>query len=373
MLVKITSMQASKAPHSALVPIRGIEIGNATVDACQFFFHSHGIQEGLVLESINGVIRCYMHNTWIEAKTPQCNTLALHTLCANITQEILWALLISPHAFEFKHLEALASSVRVRENIVKAASKTALAFETEAAERPSEFWHYVEEAGFILQPGTCLIKALISATQPELTGKLYDFSCYRASEYVILLGLAQEAEKHHPTLLNSLQQLNQVHAVRSGQFHEVFLNEYGSLDAPLPAQFFVPGDRLWFRNPHEASSDVIGYEGSWVIYMGGGLFSNFWKRDQPFSLTRKCIEIYHWRDGLKTHPEGFAWIDEAVVDACVEKTYQDPQAMQEILKVMMRIRDDKGIYAEGGCLDASRECPKQIHLTSCELQLPSFN
>ena len=137
--------------------------------------------------------------------------------------------------------------------------------------------------------------------------------------------------------------------------------------------YYVPGDRVWFKNPDERFSNASGYEGSWVIYLGGGKFSNFWKRDQPFSLTRKCIEIYHWRDGLKTHPEGFAWIDEAVVDACVEKTYQDPQAMQEILKVMMRIRDDKGIYAEGGCLDASRECPKQIHLTSCELQLPSFN
>jgi hypothetical protein len=202
---------------------------------------------------------------------------------------------------------------------------------------------------------------------------MYDFSCYRATEYVILLGLAQEAEQHHPELLKSLQQLNQVHAVRSGQFHEVYLHEYGSIDAPLPAQFFLPGDRLWFRNPHEASSDVTGYEGSWVIYLGGGLFSNFWKRNQPFSLSRKCIEIYHWRDGLQTNAKGVAWIDETLVEERVQATLQDSEKMQKILNLMMRMRDGKGIYAEGGCLDASRECPKQIHPTSCELQLPSFN
>jgi hypothetical protein len=39
---------------------------------------------------------------------------------------------------------------------------------------------------------------------------------------------------------------------------------------------------------------------------------------------------------------------------------------------MMRIRDGKGIYAEGGCLDATRECPKQIASTACELKLPDI-
>lgn len=369
----MTSMQASNVLPSDPNCKHGLVIRNATVDDCLLFFGTHGIQDGLVLEALNGIVHCSMHSAWVEANAPEYNTLTLHNLTATITQEILWSLLISPHVFEFKHLEALASSVRVREHIVKAASKTALAFKTEAAERPSEYWRYVEESGFILQPSTCLIKALISATQPDVTGRMYDFSCYRATEYVILLGLAQEAEQHYPELLNSLQQLNQVHAVRSGQFHDVYLHEYGSIDAPLPAQFFVPGDRLWFRNPHEASSDVTGYEGSWVIYLGGGLFSNFWRRNQPFSLSHKCIEIYHWRDGLQTNAEGVAWIDETLVEKCVQATLQDSEKMQRILKLMMRMRDGKGIYAEGGCLDASRECPKQIHPTSCELQLPNFN
>jgi hypothetical protein len=359
--------------HSAQGRKSGIQIANASEQDCQAFMRHHGVEQGLRIEPLRGLTTCSMQPFWVEAHAPQCNTLMLYALADNLTQEILWSLLISPCVFTFNSLEALASAVRVRENIVQAARKTALAFQTEAAERPAEYWHYVEDAGFILQPQTCLIKALISATQPEATGKRYDFSCYRASEYVILLGLAQEAEKHHPALLSSLQRLNQVHAVRSGQFHEVFLHEYGSLESPLPAQFFVPGDRIWFRNPHEASSDVTGYEGSWVIYIGGGLFSNFWNRDQPYSLSAKCIEIYHWRDGLQTHANGEVWIDETIVEACVAQTLQDPEKIQKILSVMMRMRDDKGIYAEGGCLDASRECPKQIHFTDCELQLPSFS
>ena len=241
-----------------------------------------------------------MSPAWLAAFAPGGDTLSLHTYTADLRQEILWSLLVSPHCFEFQDLAALGSAIRVRENIALAARKTALAFKTEAAERPSQFWRYEEEAGFILAPGARLIDALISATQPEATGKLYDFSCYRASEYVVLLGLAQEAAAHHPALLQQLQRLNEVHAVRSGQFHEVYLHEYGSLSDPLPSHFFVPGDRLWFRNPDEASADVTGYEGSWVIYM----------------------------------------------------------------------RDPQGVYAEGGCLDATRECPKQIHPGACELVLP---
>jgi hypothetical protein len=186
------------------------------------------------------------------------------------------------------------------------------------------------------------------------------------------LGLAQEARQHNPSLLAQLQQVNEKHAIRSGLFHEVFLHEYGSLEAPLPAGFYVPGDRVWFRNPDARSSDVTGYEGSWVIYVGSGLFSNFWKRDQPFTLQSKCIEIYHWRDGVQVNAAGDLWMDETIVDACVLETMQDPDKVQHVLRQMMRIRDPKDVYAEGGCLDATRESPKQIFPTATELVLPKY-
>ena len=289
-----------------------------------------------------------------------------------LEREIWVALLGSPHRFAFHDLEALKSHVRVRRNMALAARLTALAFKTEAAERPEADWHYEEEPGFILNPGRPLINALIAATQPEATGKLYDFSCYRATEYVILLGIAQELQVHHPALLAELQQLNERHAVRSGQFHEVFLIEYGSMEAPLPARFYVPGDRLWFRNPDERSADVTGYEGSWVMYMGGGLFSNFWKRDTPFTLESKAIEIFHWKDGVYTDAQGELQMDETVVERLVAQTEADPQARARVLDRMLRMRDPKGVYAEGGCIDTTREYPKSVSREHCDLVLPNF-
>jgi hypothetical protein len=56
----------------------------------------------------------------------------------------------------------------------------------------------------------------------------------------------------------------------------------------------------------------------------------------------------------------------------VKATHQHPEKLKQVLEVMMRIRDGKGIYADGGCLDATRECPKQIALTACELKLPKI-
>jgi hypothetical protein len=41
------------------------------------------------------------------------------------------------------------------------------------------------------------------------------------------------------------------------------LREHGTVESPLPARWFVPGDRVWFRNPDERSADAEGFEGSW--------------------------------------------------------------------------------------------------------------
>jgi len=326
-------------------------------------------------------LRCTLQPEALYRLMPGHDTLDLHHTLAHhgqtspheaLAREISVALLGSPHVFGFASLAALQSHVRVRCNMVLAARKTALAFNTAAAERPEADWHYEDDCGFILNPGRPLIPALIAATQPEATGKLYDFSCYRATEYVILLGIAQELEGHHPQLLAELQRINEKRAIRSGQFHDVFLIEYGSMQAPLPSRFYVPGDRLWFRNPDARSSDIEGYEGSWVIYMGDGLFSNFWQRDRPFTLESKAIEIYHWRHGACVDSQGQLSMDESVVAQHVAATESDPQAREDVLRRMVRMRDPQGVYAEGGCIDATREYPRGVSREHCQLVLPTF-
>lgn len=277
-----------------------------------------------------------------------------------LEREIAVALLGGPIPLAFDSVASFISHVRVQRRIARSARRTAVAFKTLAAERPADFWTYDEEAGFLLAPGASLVDALRAATQPSVTGQLYDFSCYRASEYVILLGLAEELQLHDPALLCRLEARSRRRAIRSREFHDVFLDEFGSLEQPLPARYFVPGDRLWFRNPDERSSDALGYEGSWVIYLGGGWFSNFWKVGQPYTLEAKCLEIFHWRDGAYLDDEGQWQIDEARVEACVAATEADDHARAAVLQRMMRLRDGQGIYRDGGCLDASRERPRGV-------------
>lgn len=325
-------------------------------------------------------LECTLRPEMLAAWLPEHDTLGLRERLRHerlddrqaLEREILVAMLASPTGFTFPGAMALASAVRVRRNIAEAARKTALAFKTAAAERPAAFWHYDEDHGFLLQPGRSLIEALVSATQPDATGKLYDFSCYRATEYVILLGIALEAREHHPGLLARLQAINEIHAIRSGQFHEVYLIEEGRLDEPLPARYYVPGDRVWFRNPDEHSSDVTGYEGSWVIYMGGGRFSNFWNRERPYTLEAKCLEIFHWRDGVCVDAQGGMQMDEARVEAHCQQTLRDPAKTQGVLQRMLRMRDPQGVYADGGCIDATREHPRGVSSQDSALPLPDL-
>jgi hypothetical protein len=287
-----------------------------------------------------------------------------------LEKEILLAMLAGPETFEYPSYPELAASVRIRQNIVEVARRTALAFHTSKIERPEDYWTYTEERGFALLPGKPLIEALRKATQPEVSGRQYAFSCYRASEYVILLGIAQELANSNPELLRRLQLQWESRAIMSQQFHEVFLHEYGSMGEPLPPNYYVPGDRLWFRNPDERSSDVTGYEGSWVFYLGGGLFNNFWKCDKPYSMSAKCIEIYHWRSGVFKDSAGELQMDEAVVEERVRATMSDPVEVGRILDRMMRLRDPQGVYADGGCLDATREYPRWVCPGTSDIVLP---
>jgi len=302
-----------------------------------------------------------------------CEVLDLDTQgnAGDLEREILLAMLLSPVAFQFPSHDELASAVRIRKNIVEAARKTTLAFDTDQAERPADCWTYSEDRGFTLLPGKPLVTALQKATQPDESGKLYSFSCYRATEYVILLSIAQEAMSCNPELFRCLQQQGETRAIMSGEFHEVFLREYGSMSDPLPLKYFVPGDRTWFRNPDDHSSDVTGYEGSWVLYLGGGLFTNFWKRAEPYTLTAKCLELFHWRNATYRDQAGELQIDETIVEALVRTSMNDPAEVERILKTMLRLREPKGVYVDGGCIDTSREYPRWVCPGTSDLVLPA--
>ncbi len=285
----------------------------------------------------------------------------------DLLREIWLTLLRSPVSVEFPSAEELMIAVQLRLRIVRNSQLTCLNFHTSEVERPSDCWRYDEETGFVLVPGSSLISSLRKACHPGLTGQLYSFSCARATEYVVLLSIAELSRDHNPKLLADLQAQWEIKAIQAGRFRQAFLQELGSMDYPLPIHYYVPGDRVWFRNPDAASFDAKGFEGSWVFYLGGGMFANFWKRDAPFSLPHKCVEIYHWRDGLRFDSQGEAQIDETEVERRVAETLNDPVALERVYERMHRLRDRSGVHADGGCMDATRESPRFLLAPHCDM------
>jgi hypothetical protein len=101
--------------------------------------------------------------------------------------------------------------------------------------------------------------------------------------------------------------------------------------------------------------------------LGHNLFTNFWKRDQPFSLETKCVEVYHWRDGAFVGDDGELHMDEEIVESCVKQSLADPSKYQMIIDRMMCYRDPQGVYKDGGCIDASRESPRYVRPSTSDL------
>jgi hypothetical protein len=277
-----------------------------------------------------------------------------------IDLEIVLAMARAPRAYCFPSCDEFFAALRIRRLTAHAARQTQLAFDPEGLERPAAYWTYHEDKGFTLNAGVDLITALTQTIQPQTERSSYTFSCFRASEYVLLLALAQELKQTHPMMLARIEALWRTRALRADDFNDAFVHEHGKLENPLPLKFYVPGDRVWFRNPDEASSNIQGFEGSWVCYLGAGQFSNFWDRAHPYTLEQKCLELYHWRHGVAPKPDGTLWMDESIVQERVTQSAKNSLAMEEILAQMMRVRDGRGIYAEGGCIDATRDAIRWV-------------
>ena len=304
----------------------------------------------------------------LRALTPSYNTIDLSKRLGlqakqssrELDLEIVLTMARGPRAYCFPSYDEFFAALRIRRLTALAARQTQLAFDPEGLERPAECWTYQEGNGFTLNAGVDLIAALTQTTQPQTDRSSYTFSCFRASEYVLLLALAQELKQTHPLMLAQIEALWRTHALLADDFNDAFVHEHGKLENPLPMKFYVPGDRVWFRNPDEASADIQGFEGSWVCYLGAGQFSNFWDRAHPYTLEQKCLEVYHWRHGVARKPTGELWMDESIVQELVLQSEKDNLGLQQILAQMMRVRDGRGIYAQGGCIDATRDAIRWV-------------
>ncbi|MEI8381142.1 MAG: hypothetical protein WCJ09_13515 [Planctomycetota bacterium] len=287
----------------------------------------------------------------------------------DLEQEILFSILLCPVLMEFPSLQELISTIRIRAAIVQAARRASLAFATYEAERPADYWHYDEDRGFVLLPGKSLISALEKATNSGEVDKQYTFSCRRASEYLVLLGLAREARNSNTVLYQALHHQAETRALKGREFEQVFVRTIGSTAEPLPVRYFIPGDRTWFRNIDPVSAEVTGYEGSWTFYLGSGKFADFWRRDRVFTLETKLVCVYHWRNAVFRDAAGELQIDEQKVDALISESCRTPRALEEILHETLRLQSQLGTSG-GGCIEPHRERPCLICPETTEVILP---
>lgn len=272
-----------------------------------------------------------------------------------LISEIILAMALSPDVVYFGSEQELKSNLRMRCTVVQVASRTELNFDTSSITRPQAYWIYTKENGFLLRQGVSLADGLERALCPDVSGFTYAFSCQRASEYLILYAVVCELQKVNKTGLNDVEQQWRKRALTGDDFLFRFLGERGTRENPMPMRYYIPGDRIWFKNPDDHSSDLEGFEGSWVIYLGGGRFCNLWDRHRPYTLEEKCLEIYYWSQCVEVSPAGILWMNEAVVKEQVEKALHEQDLSGPILKKMMVYRDPTGVYAEGGCIDLSRD------------------
>ncbi len=187
----------------------------------------------------------------------------------------------------------------------------------------------------------------------------------------MLLGLAAEAERSNPALYEGIEAQWLQGPLMAARFEAAFLSPLGTAERPLPKRWYVPGDRVWFRNPEPVSGDVAGYEGSFVLYLGRGHFGNFWKLDKPFTIEDKLYEIYCWRFGVCTREGEEAWIDDDLVDQAVAEVKKCPQQMAQIIDEMYRYRDPYPETHGGGAIDYQREVPRFVLPASCNVTLPT--
>jgi Protein-glutamine gamma-glutamyltransferase len=290
----------------------------------------------------------------------------------DLEREILLTMLLAPIEFQFPSYEEFVSAIRIRVNIVKAAQASRCRFSTAEAERPSQYWTYDLEKGFMLVPGQPLAEALQASLRPAEPSKKYTFSCSRAAEYVVLLGMAQEIMACNAGLGQRLSRQVQTRALKGDEFLKVFTRPVGSRNAPLPPKFFIPGDWVWFKNPDPVSAAAHGFEGCNTIYLGGDRFANFWKPEEQLTLSTKCLTVYFWRAATYRGDDGSLRVNERLVDDLLQETRYDPGGVERILKEMIQFQAPEGRFG-GGAIEPHRDCPRPVHPETTDLVLPDID
>ena len=209
----------------------------------------------------------------------------------------------------------------------------------------------------------------------DISNNLYEFSCKRVCEYIVLLSILLELKKYNKNnIIEKIEDIYRKKPLKSVSFNETFMTEYGSNTFPVPKLFYIPGDRLWFKNMDDKSSDVAAFEGKWAIYLGNGLFGDFWKTSgnitNQFTFEDILIEIYNWRYCVKLDDNNESYIDEVEVYKRIKYCKENEKEKNRIINIMNNYYDNidevkvtNNYYKQSlieGSIDKIREKPKNI-------------
>jgi hypothetical protein len=235
--------------------------------------------------------------------------------------------------------------INIRKIIVQYGYLTHVKFNTGTDTKINVDYFQYNDKDVILLENKSLLEGIKKSIIPK--DKLYNYSCQRITEFLLLLGLL-EVNKNKP-ICKQIESIWRRKAIKSELFQDTFLYEYGTKENPIPMKYYIPGDRIWLKNPDDKSSDIVGYEGTWVVYLNDGLFCDFWKDGGDVShqhtLEDIIITIYNWRHSIVKKDS----IDDKFVQQLNKNINNNPDIKNNIIKSMYKY------YADGGCMDKTRD------------------
>lgn len=311
-----------------------------------------GIDDYVVRVNNNFVIKSY----FAKLLMPDYNTLDLRKKMKlynitkddedyNLTVEIVLCLLNSPVIFTFDSFDDFIDMIDSRKIIVKYGYLTHVKFDTGKDTKVNVEYFQDNDEDIILLENKSLLEGIKKSIMSK--DKLYNYSCSRITEFLLLSGLL-EVNSNKP-ICQQIESIWRRKAIKSKLFHDTFLYEYGTKKNPIPMKYYIPGDMIWFGNPDKKSSDIMGYEGTWVVYLNDGLFCDFWKDGGDVShqhtLEDIIITIYNWRHSMIKKDS----IDDKFVQKLNKNINNNPDIKNNIIKSMSKY------YEDGGCIDKTRE------------------
>ncbi len=149
----------------------------------------------------------------------------------------------------------------------------------------------------------------------------YFFGCYTATKVLITVavldyyGRIKHDEYTYQSLIRRLLQDGDPLAnIEPGEmwsfekgYEKTQFSDSGKLmhlSDKLPNDNFIPGDWAYFVNTDEISSKKNGYEGANTIYLGRGLFSDYYNdNNHHFTFREQIDEVYQWRNHVYSRPQ----------------------------------------------------------------------